>query len=636
MHRHLEAALLGAGGLLAMTAGTVDAGRLEPLRCELVRAPEATCQWAPEGTCTWEEGGTPAVCAPVTGPIMRLRPAGTYHGGYFNASASASVAYDGHTQRMLVANVAAQAIDVIDLRGAAVSPRRPARLAKTFSIDVAALLPALAPGSSAIEAPRGAAAPRHLALRDDGLLAAVLQNVQDATLPGRVALFQAGGSPATPPIAIIDAGFMPARAAFTPDGAYLLIANEGEPSDDYRIDPPGLVTIVDLTNGPRRATASNVGFHAFDPFKQWLVRRGVRITGPNLATADPSDTASVADDVEPADIAISPDSRLAWITLPESNAVAVLDIRRKRFLGILPFGAKDHARQGNALDPTDNDGDRATTNGIPGINIENWPISGMYMARRVALDAAYWLPVLVYPSEGTRRSYTAFMDEIRLDDPALTLDPVTFPPAVQQRLQAIRLKVSRVDGDKDGDGDVDRIYAFGGRSFSLRLPDNRLVYDSGDDFERITAQAAKDTYGAVVPGRPYFLFNTPDDENSLDQDSDLRGPEPFAVATGTVGRRTYAFIGLERVGGIMAYDITDPFRARFAYYVNDRNFALDPKSVCSKGGPETDACANVGTLSPEDLVFVPRRDSPVGAPLLLASHATSGSASVYVIDLVDR
>lgn len=626
------AAVVGAVSLLALAGGIAAAGGLPPLRCGLVRAPDATCRWAPGGTCGWEQGGTPTVCAPVAGPGIRLRPAGTYHGGYFNASAAASVAYDRHSQRMFVANVADQTIDVIDLRAAAVNPGKPARLAKAFSIDVAGLLPARPPGTAAVEAPRGAAAPRHLALRGDGLLAAVLQNVQDTTARGRVALYQAGGGPAAPPVATIDAGLMPVRGTFTPDGRYLLVANEGEASDDYLTDPPGLVTIVDLSHGAARATARNIDLHAFNPFKAELVRRGVRITGPNLATADPNDTASVADDVEPADIAISPDSRLAWVTLPESNSVGVLDIRRARFVAILPFGAKNHARPGNPLDPTDNDDDRAVTNGIPGINIERWPISGMYMPRRVALDAAWWLPVLVYPSEGARRNFSAFMDEIRLDDPSLALDRTAFPPAEQQRLRAIRLKISRVDGDRNGDGDLDRVYAFGGRSFSIRLPDNRLVYDSGDDFERITAQATKDTYGSFTAGQPYFLFNAPDDESSFDQESDLRGPEPFAVTTGTIGGRTYAFISLERVGGIMAYDITNPFRPRFTSYINDRNFALEPKTVCVEDAPETGDCQNVGALSPEDLVFVARRDSPVEAALLLVSNATSGTASVYVID----
>src|SRR5512147_173934 len=132
------------------------------------------------------------------------------------------------------------------------------------------------------------------------------------------------------------------------------------------------------------------------------------------------------------------------------------------------------------------------------------------------------------PDRGVRRNLTVFGDEVRLSDmPAVKnsvsrdLDPTIFPPGdpTTLALRNLQLKVSWVDGDSNGDGLLEHIYAFGGRSFSIRLPDNRLVFDSGDDFEQITAQAWRDTNG-------YFLFNTPDDENRFDDNSDLRGPEP--------------------------------------------------------------------------------------------------------------
>jgi hypothetical protein len=629
--RSQRIAVIAATLSLLTLAGTrPEAGNLPPLRCGLVRAIGATCHWSSDGTCTWEEGGTPTICEPVGGPTIRLRPAGTYRGGYFNNSASASVAFDARTRRMFIANVAAHSIDVVDLQAQAIDPSRPARLANLFSIDVASLIPALPPETT------GLAVPRHLTVRSDGLLAVVLQNVQDPTQLGRVALYRTDAGATTPPAANVVAGYMPARAAFTPDGQWLLVANEGEPSQDYVTDRPGLVTIVDLRRGAARAVARNIDFQAFDPFKAQLVDKGVRISGPDLSTADPKDTAAVSVDVEPADVAISPDSRVAWVTLPESNSVAVLDIRHQQFIAILPFGLKNHAAAGNALDPTDDDDAEALTNGIPGINIQNWPMSGMYMSRRVAIDANFWLPLLVYPSEGVRRNFAAFSDEIRLNEMGPALNQMLFPLFPPAPVRALRLKVSRVDGDKDGDGVIDQIYSFGGRSFSIRLPDNRLIYDSGDDFERITAQATLDTIGAFEPTKPYFLFNTPDDENSLDENSDLRGPEPISVTTGVIERHAYAFVGLERVSGIMAYDISNPFRAQFAYYINNRNFGLNPKTACIKRAPDTEACKSDGDLSPEDIVFVSERDSPVRAPLLLVSNATSGSATIYEIDAADR
>jgi hypothetical protein len=448
-----------------------------------------------------------------------------------------------------------------------------------------------------------------------------------------VALYRTSSRPDDPPLKVVNAGFRPARATFTPDGQHLLVANEGEPSENYLTDPPGSVTLVDLAGGIPNATAAEIGFWRFNQRKTELITEGVRISGPNLRTPDPNDTASVARDLEPADVAVSPNSRTAWVTLAENNAVAVLDIRRARFTDIMPFGFKDHRLERNGLDPTDKDDARGVTNGIKGINIETWPLRGLYMPRRLTLERHRGTLLLLYPNDGIRRLLEAFSDEIRLDDRSLAIDPAAFPPKVLERLRKLRLKISRVDGDEDRDGDLDHLYALGGRSFSIRRPDNRLLFDSGDDFERITAQATRDTYGRFAPGRPYFLFNTPDDENSFDETSDLRGPEPISITTGTIGRRTYAFIGLERVGGVMTYDITDPAEPRFQHYINNRNFALDPKTTCgeeeAEAGPE---CANVGDLSAEDLLFVDRHESPLRVPLLLVSNATSGTATVFVVD----
>ena len=262
------------------------------------------------------------------------------------------------------------------------------------------------------------------------------------------------------------------------------------------------------------------------------------------------------------------------------------------------------------------------------------------MPKQVAIAAPLGFPVLVYPNRGVRRSIAVYGDEVRLSAlplekiPPLNIIPVfrdiTFPPNDPNTftLRDLHLKVSWVDGDSNGDGYLEHIYAFGGRSFSIRLPNNRLLFDSGDDFEQITAQAWHDTDG-------YFLFNTPDDENRFDDNSDLRGPEPVSVATGRIGLHTYAFIGLERVGGVMTYDITNPLKPTFQHYINNRNFHLNPKDgngVCAKRKPETGECPNVGDQSAEEILFIGAHESPIRAPLLVVSNTTSGSATILRID----
>jgi hypothetical protein len=571
----------------------------------------------PDLSCRGSEGA-PTECI-ASDSTINLRVAGTYRAGFFNISASEGLAYDAAMRRLFVANAATQSIDVISLDGVLDATAPPA-LPPQFSIRVADLLPALPspPGSSD---PRHGAVPRAVAVGSKGLLAVVLQHVETPNLPGKLAFFTTGAGSGATPIALLDTGSMPNMAAFTGDGNYLVVANEGEPSDDYLTDPPGSVTIISLREGAGSAAAAEVGFQAFDTAKDRLTEEGVRISGPNLATPDPMDTASVAVDLEPEHVAISPDSQFAWVTLPENNAVAVLDIARQRFLAILPFGYKDHLQDGNGFDGSD--GDRV-------INIETWPVRGMYMPSQAAVYEFHRLPLLVYGNEGTRRLLRAWADEVRIKDiPDAAFDPVAFPNSAElKRDDAIGpLKVSGVDGDIDDDGDFDHLYAFGARSFSIRLPDNTLLFDSGDDFEQITAEAMRQTGG-------YFLFNTPDDENRFDDTSDLRGPEPVAVAVGKVGRRSYAFIGLERVGGVMLYDITNPLKPKFQHYINNRNFAVNAKEVCEIGVPENEICRKAGDLSAEDLLFVGSEESPTSMPLLIVSNETSGTATVFELSEV--
>src|SRR5512133_2105950 len=196
--------------------------------------------------------------------------------------------------------------------GGAVDANRPQRLAKECSINVA---------NPGLPLPSSGYTPFNVALRKDGILAVVLQDREDATRQGQVAFYSARSDCSAPPLSVISLGFMPARASCTPAGNHLLVTNEGEPTQDYLTDPLGSVSIIDLSGGIASATATEVTFEEFDPLKDWLIGRGVRITGLDFSTPEPLDTTSVARDLEPEGIAISADSRIAWITLPENNAV---------------------------------------------------------------------------------------------------------------------------------------------------------------------------------------------------------------------------------------------------------------------------------------------------------------------------
>jgi hypothetical protein len=208
----------------------------------------------------------------------------------------------------------------------------------------------------------------------------------------------------------------------------------------------------------------------------------------------------------------------------------------------------------------------------------------------------------------------------------LTFDPVRFPDAatLQEDANLGRLKVSTVDGDTDGDGDLDELFTFGSRSFSTWSTSGQLLFDSGDDFEQITAQVLPD------------FFNATEDENGFDQRSDDRGPEPEGLAVGKLHGRQYAFITFERIGGVIVYDITDPQAPGFQQYINNRNFAVEPKDVCgSKGNPGLSTCPLAGDLEPEGILFIPSEESPIDAALLAVTPELSDSTTLFRIDPTD-
>jgi hypothetical protein len=240
-------------------------------------------------------------------------------------------------------------------------------------------------------------------------------------------------------------------------------------------------------------------------------------------------------------------------------------------------------------------------------------VVGLYQPDAIAAYRYKGQTYIVTANEGDARDYDTFSVEARVKD--LDLDPTRFPNAdeLQDKEVLGRLTVTDTLGDIDGDGDYDRLYAFGARSFSIFKATRRgmiPVYDSGDQFEQIVA--------AALPAD----FNADNDENgSFDSRSDAKGPEPEGIALGAIGRRTYAFIGLERIGGIMVYDITCPYAPQFVQYINNRDFEGDAEA------------GTAGDLGPEGITFIPAKQSPDGQPMLAVANEVSGSTTLYRIEV---
>lgn len=391
-------------------------------------------------------------------------------------------------------------------------------------------------------------------------------------------------------IAEADAGFLPDMVTFTPNGRYVLVANEGEPNGSYTIDPVGSISVIDVSD-PANPVTTDVGFEAFNDDEVALKAAGVRIFGPG---------ASVAQDLEPEYIAVSADSARAYVTCQENNAIAVVDLTSMQVLSINPLGYKNHSLRKNAFDASNRD---------DAINIQTWPTLGMYQPDSISTISFLGLTLVVSANEGDAREYEEgdfeFIEAERVN--ALDLDPTAFPNAeeLQENENLGRLNVTTAMGDTDGDGDFDKLYSFGARSFSiwLCLPNGLTiqVYDSGDDFERITA--------AQIP--ELFNSNQENDPDSFDSRSDDKGPEPEALDTGTDLGQKLAFIGLERVGGVMVYGVTNPLKPTFYEYVREADDA-----------------------GPEGITFVPRSESPFTEPVILVSHEVSGTTTLFRVKRV--
>jgi hypothetical protein len=301
---------------------------------------------------------------------------------------------------------------------------------------------------------------------------------------------------------------------------------------------------------------------------------------------------------KPEGLALLPDGRLAVLN---DNDFGLLDEEIAgdgtvplnpepvpTILGLISFDG-----QGNGLDASDEDG---------AINISPWPVRGLYMPDGIAAYEVDGVSYYITANEGDDRG-----EDERVAD--LSLDAGAFPDAsvLQQEENLGRLGVSSIDGDLDGDGDYDALFSFGARSFSIWDEYGNLVFDSGDQLERITAEALPDN------------FNASNDDNAFDDRSDNKGPEPEGVTVGEVGGSTYAFIGLERIGGVAVYDVGDPRAPEFVDYVNPRDFSGDPEA------------GTADDLGPEGLTFIDAEASPSGAPLLVVTNEVSGSTSIFEV-----
>lgn len=390
----------------------------------------------------------------------------------------------------------------------------------------------------------------------------------DYSASGRIAVLDYEGNL----VADYETGVQPDMVTVSSDGKWILTADEGEPREGYgagTVDPAGSVTVVNTETGETRV----VGFDGFDSAA--LASQGIlfnKVDGQIL---------SAANDLEPEYIALNADGTKAYVTLQEANAIATLDIEAGTFTSIASLGFQDLSSEANSVDLVEDDGYGASV----------YPNTyGVRMPDGISAFEVNGTTYLATANEGDAREWGDFINEAE----------VTLTDAAGNEAADVRVLDQNVTAGLDAESN----YLFGSRSFTIYNADTmELVYDSANEFESRTASYLS------------WWFNSSNDDSSVDDRSAKKGPEPESVIVKQIGNSMYAFIGLERIGGVMVYDVTNPSAASFVNYINTRDFSDDI----------------AGDVSPEGLAFVPAEDSPSGSPILLAACEVSGTMAAYTL-----
>lgn len=425
-----------------------------------------------------------------------------------------------------------------------------------------------------------------VAVSPDGSTLAVALQAEDYSAPGRAAFFACRQDGTLAFKGMAATGIQPDMVTFADNGT-VLTADEGEPRQGYTspaVDPKGSVTVIRLSD----LDTDIIDFTGYDApaARQSLVNGNVVL----------KKGAAPSVDLEPEYIAVL--GSKAYISLQEANAIAVLDIASRKINGIWSVGFEDYG-----IIPVDIDkGDGAyASKTYPGL-------MGIRMPDGIKAFSANGKDYIVTANEGDSRDWGGYLNELEVGKGEAS--PEKNVPAGAVSDKVVYFMASDYDGLKSGTD-----YLFGGRTFTIFEAANtglKEVFTSKNEFEAGTALYVPD------------YFNTSNDNAKKDNRSGKKGPEPENVTVGMVDGKNYAFVALERPGGIMVYDITEPAKAFFINYINTRDF-----TETVPGSVDEDKFVTGGDVAPEGLEFVSGEFSPTGQPLLLAACEVSGTVAVY-------
>ncbi|WP_338778506.1 choice-of-anchor I family protein [Metabacillus sp. FJAT-52054] len=476
------------------------------------------------------------------------------------------IKYNPGNKKFYLINGKTQTIDIVSLKGLKANGEQ--QLSKETSIDVGKAV-------NSESFAYGDITSIDVNTEKKVVVAAVQE--KDYTKAGKIVVMDYSGKI----LKTFDAGVQPDMVKMSKDGSSILTADEGEPRAGLEkgTDPEGSVTVVDYKTGKTKHMK-------FD--NQKVIDKDVHIRNKE---------GGAAADLEPEYMALSDDGSKAYVTLQENNAIATVDVKKGKILSVKFLGYKDHSVKGNELD--------AAKDGK--INMKNLPVLGSYMPDSISQVKIDGTSYLITGNEGDATEWEEFENVKDFKDVKddISLDSKLFKgmskKEAKEKLEEMKKNPAYDKLEVLTDRGNDAIYTLGGRSFSIWKADTmELVYDSGSDFEKVTAER--------FPAN----FNGSNDDIELDKRSVKKGPEPEDVKIGKADGKVYAFVGLERIGGIMTYDISKPKKATFANYLNTRSFEDDI----------------AGDVSPEGLDFIPAETSPTKRPLVLAGHEVSGTVAV--------
>lgn len=500
--------------------------------------------------------------APVPSEDITLHYIRSFDPSGNNASTCEIVVHDPATQRLFTTSAVAGFLDIVNFS----NPELPVTIS---SID---MNPYGGVTSVAVK---------------NGIVAVASPNTNEA-LDGSVVFFNTNGVFQKQ----VTVGALPDMITFSPDGTKVLTANEGQPNADYTVDPEGSVSVINIAGGIANLTQANVTTMLFTQFNSQeaaLVASGVR----KLKASS-----TLSQDFEPEYITISADSQKAWVALQENNAIAEINLANNTYTSMWALGTKDMSLVGNGADISDNNGE---------VLIANWPIKSFYQPDGIANYAVSGSNYIVTANEGDEKEYTGFVERIVVGANNYMLDAVNYPQAsmLKETYNAGRFRASAFSGNTDADAQMEQIYALGGRSFSIFNTDTKqIVYDSGDDFEMYTALTP-----SISP-----LFNADHEANGSKVRSRAKGPEPEGVTVATIAEKTFAFVSLERVGGVMVYDITNPNSVKFVDYKNNRSVS-----------------AYSGDHGPEGITYISAANSPDNKDYIIVANEISGTLTIFQV-----